>query len=184
MKEFRHIQFNTYIQKVTFEPKKIILCYFLLLLGQYAVACSHWFSLADKAPMRVLPRWEHCHDAINDTQKRDYIIQSFPQCIIQIIRWMDSFKGCRHDCRVYIQGNSERGTGEKFTIKWKLHWLPNQAKLTAYNWQKWKRVFLTCYEIYIVEAVGLKTSNYTWKIMIFANMWNLGQFREKLIFCQ
>ena len=54
----------------------------------------------------------------------------------------------------------------------------------AYNWQKWKRVFLTCpcHKIYRVEAVGLKSSNYTWKIMISANMWNLGQFREKMIF--
>ena len=58
--------------------------------------------------------------------------------------------------------------------------------LTTHNWQKWKRVFLTCpyHEIYRVEAIGLKNFNYTWKIMIFANMWNLGQFREKSIFCQ
>ena len=35
--------------------------------------------------------------------------------------------------------------------------------LTAHNWQKWKRVFLTCpcHEVYRVEAVGLKSSNYT-----------------------
>ena len=58
--------------------------------------------------------------------------------------------------------------------------------LTAHNWQKWKRVFLTwpSHKIYRVESVGLKSSNYTWKIMIGANMWNLGQVREKLIFCQ
>ena len=58
--------------------------------------------------------------------------------------------------------------------------------LTAHNWQKWKRVFLTCpcHIIYRVETVGLKSSNYTWKIMIIVNMWNLGQFCEKLIFCQ
>ena len=41
-----------------------------------------------------------------------------------------------------------------------------------------------CHEIYRVESVGLKSSSYAWKIMIFANMWNLGQFREKLIFCE
>ena len=60
------------------------------------------------------------------------------------------------------------------------------SHLTAHNWQKWKRVFLTCpcHEIYRVQAVGLKSSNYAWKNMIFANMWNLGQFREKFIFCQ
>ena len=58
--------------------------------------------------------------------------------------------------------------------------------LTAYNWQKWKRVFLTCpcHEIYRDEAVGLKSCKYTWKSMIFVKMWNLGQYRENLIFCQ
>ena len=58
--------------------------------------------------------------------------------------------------------------------------------LTAHNWQKWKRVFLKCpcHKIYRVEVVGLQRCNYTWKSMIFANMWNLGQFREKFICCQ
>ena len=36
------------------------------------------------------------------------------------------------------------------------------AVLTAHNWQKWKRVFLTwpCHEIYRDEAVGLKSDIY------------------------
>ena len=34
-----------------------------------------------------------------------------------------------------------------------------------------------CHEIYREKMVGLKISNYTLKIMIFVNMWNLGQFR-------
>ena len=57
--------------------------------------------------------------------------------------------------------------------------------LTAHNWQNWKRVFLTCpcHEIYKDEAVGLKSCKYTWKITIYVNMWNLGQFRKILIFC-
>ena len=57
--------------------------------------------------------------------------------------------------------------------------------LTAHNWQKWKRVFLTCdcHEIYRDEAVGIKSCKYTWKIAIFVKMWNLGQYRENLIFC-
>ena len=61
-----------------------------------------------------------------------------------------------------------------------------ESSLTAHNWQKWKRVFLTClcHEIYRDEAVGLKSYNYTLKITIFVNMWNLGQFLENLIFCQ
>ena len=58
--------------------------------------------------------------------------------------------------------------------------------LTGGNWQKWKRVFLTCpcHEIYRDEAVGLKSYKNTWKITIFVKMWNLGQYRENLIFCQ
>ena len=58
--------------------------------------------------------------------------------------------------------------------------------LTGGNWQKWKRVFLTCpcHEIYRDEAVGLNSCKNTWKITIFVKMWNLGQYRENLIFCQ
>ena len=58
--------------------------------------------------------------------------------------------------------------------------------LAGGNWQKWKRVFLTCpcHEIYRDEAVGLKSCQNTWKITIFVKMWNLGQYRENLIFCQ
>ena len=38
-------------------------------------------------------------------------------------------------------------------------------------------------KLYRVEAVGLSLYIYTFKITIFVNMWNLGQFRENLIFC-
>ena len=71
-------------------------------------------------------------------------------------------------------------------LRWVVSRCPVTRALTAHNWQIWKRVFLPCpwHKIYRVEAVGLKSSNYTWKIMTFANMWNLGQFREKFIFCQ
>ena len=58
--------------------------------------------------------------------------------------------------------------------------------LTAHNWRKWKRAFLTrpCHKIYRDEAVGLKSGKYTWKIMVFVKMWNLRHYRENLIFCQ
>ena len=58
--------------------------------------------------------------------------------------------------------------------------------LTGGNWQKWKRVFLTCpcHKIYRDEAVGFKSCKYTWKITKFVKMGNLGQYRENLIFCQ
>ena len=42
---------------------------------------------------------------------------------------------------------------------------------------------MSCHKIYRVEAVVLAIVNYALKIMIFVNMWNLGQFRENLIFC-
>ena len=60
------------------------------------------------------------------------------------------------------------------------------SQLTGGNWQKWKRVFLTCpcHKIYRDEAVGLKSCKNTWKFTIFVKMWNLGQYRENLIFCQ
>ena len=65
-------------------------------------------------------------------------------------------------------------------------WMHLKIVLTGGNWQKWKRVFLTCpcHEIYGDEAVGLKGCKNTWKITIFVKMWNLGQYRENLIFCQ
>ena len=52
--------------------------------------------------------------------------------------------------------------------------------ITTHNWHKWKNRFFTslCYKIYRVEAVDLSLSKYTFKVMIFLNMWNLGQFRE------
>ena len=60
------------------------------------------------------------------------------------------------------------------------------SKFNGSQLAKMKRVFLTCpcHNIYRDEAAGLKSCKCTWKITIFVNMWNLGQFREKLIFCQ
>ena len=76
---------------------------------------------------------------------------------------------------------------EKLLI-WLSNFLERKGKieLTGGNWQKWKRVILTCpcHEIYGDEAVGLKSCKNTWKITIFVKMWNLGQYRENLIFCQ
>ena len=55
--------------------------------------------------------------------------------------------------------------------------------LTVHNWQKWKSTFPTCpcHEIYSEEAVCVKSYNYTWKITIFVNMCNLGQFLENFV---
>ena len=53
--------------------------------------------------------------------------------------------------------------------------------LTAYNWQKWKRVFLTCpcHEIYGDEAVDLTSCKYTWKIKIFCENVKFGAISWK-----
>ena len=69
---------------------------------------------------------------------------------------------------------------------YKLNHVNSKSLLTGGNWQKWKRVFLTCpcHKIYRDEAVGLKSYKYTWKITKFVKMWNLGQYHENLIFCQ
>ena len=59
--------------------------------------------------------------------------------------------------------------------------------LTAHNWQKWKKKYswhVPAIKIYRDEAVGLKNCSYTWKIIIFVKMWNLGQYLENLLFCQ
>ena len=65
---------------------------------------------------------------------------------------------------------------------------PLQQKLYRKGSQlpKWKSTFPSCpcHKIYRGEAVGLSVNNYTFKSTIFMSMWNLGQFREKLIFCQ
>ena len=64
-----------------------------------------------------------------------------------------------------------------------LYQIPKDICLTDGNWQKWKRVFLTCpcHKICRDEAVGLKSCKYTWKITKFVKMRNLGQYRENLI---
>ena len=73
-----------------------------------------------------------------------------------------------------------------YTIFKKCFKYTTRFALTAHNWQKWKRVFLTCpcHKIYRDEAVGLKNCKNTWKTTLFVKMWNLGQYRENLIFCQ
>ena len=60
-----------------------------------------------------------------------------------------------------------------------------RLKFNGSQLAKMKKSILTCprHEIYRDEAVGLKSRKYTWKITIYVNMWNLGQFRENLIFC-
>ena len=47
--------------------------------------------------------------------------------------------------------------------------IPEKGILMAHNWQKWKSILLTCpwHKIYRVEAVGLKSSNYTLKNYVF-----------------
>ena len=72
-----------------------------------------------------------------------------------------------------------------FCCKLTLGFTPTDVKfdadfkaLTAHNWQKWKRVFLTCpcHKIYRDEAVGLKSCNileklrFLWKCEIWGNI--------------
>ena len=84
-----------------------------------------------------------------------------------------------------IEKDSDNIWFNQDSTQMKIFWL-KEIFLTGGIWQKWKRVFLTCpcHEIYRDEAVGLKSFKNTWKITIFVKMWNLGQYRENLIFCQ
>ena len=41
---------------------------------------------------------------------------------------------------------------------------------------------ISLHKIFRVEAINLAIFIYTWKIVIFVNMWNLGQFRENWYF--
>ena len=93
----------------------------------------------------------------------------------------------RSEANQLIKLWSNQGTwSETRKLKWgeKLCYRPShfcsvkivcKQSLTAHNWQKWKRVFLTCpcHDIYRDEAVGIKNCKYTWKITFYVNMWNL-----------
>ena len=104
------------------------------------------------------------------------------------------FPSCFPSTRFPMLAWLSEGTEKKSLIKW--YWATpiaifigssmHPTMLTGGNWQKWKRVFLTCpfHKIYRDEAVGLKSCKYTWKITKFVKMGNLGQYRENLIFCQ
>ena len=59
-------------------------------------------------------------------------------------------------------------------------------QLTAHNWQKWKRMFLTCacHVIYRDEAVDLKTCKYTLKFYDLCEYVEFGAISWKWIFGQ
>ena len=81
---------------------------------------------------------------------------------------------CATPCLLDFSSNTlQRSRCVGFTHGWQ--WL------TAHNWQKWKRVFLTCpcHKIYRDKAVGLKSCKNTWKITIFVKMWNFGAISWK-----
>ena len=92
---------------------------------------------------------------------------------------------CSFKFKQGLQGRKRQGRqvdGEKKTNHWIVKLISLLASkemscsLTVHNWQKWKRVFLTCpcREIYRDKAVGPKSCKYIWKITIFVKMWNFG----------
>ena len=93
-----------------------------------------------------------------------------------------------HNCshRGTISFNPETRTKAVYILYTPFIYSLSNDWLTGGNWQKWKRVFLTCpcHKIYRDEAVGLKSCKNTWKITIFVKMLNLGQYCHNLIFCQ
>ena len=121
---------------------------------------------------------------------------SGPNCLIDVTRTSHFFhlaRGCVVSSAPGVQQRVTLTLMQQFSeyneYKYSIYrWnFPKRNRdLTAHNWQKWKRVLLTCpcRKIYRDEAVGLKSCKNTWKITIFVKMWNLGQYRENLIFCQ
>ena len=63
---------------------------------------------------------------------------------------------------VAVSQRRQRGCKTAFQGRWQRVHCEYRRELTPHNWQNWKRVFFSCYcnEIYRVEAVGLKTSNF------------------------
>ena len=152
-----------------------------------------------------LPSWEsnpgslgQKTSALVNRPKEDFLIRSITLTHLyfvtvsmnhQLIPFNLVGENCPFEYESLVIESTDYSLGSEWYIFGSVHYTSKRSsfyELTAHNWQKWKRVFLTypCHKIYRVEAVGLKSSNYTWKIMIFAKMWNLGQFLEKLIFCQ
>ena len=95
-------------------------------------------------------------------------------------------KTCRPQFEPHVGIKMAQVLGSPMYIYGFYPYISDSMTLTGGNWQKWKRVFLTCpcHKIYRDEAIGLKSCKYTWKITKFVKMGNLGQYREKLIFCQ
>ena len=105
--------------------------------------------------------------------------------ILQVL-WMDELSSC-YSLSTYSFSSLCRYTGIRIAtmipeklVGCSFKGLAEQL-LTGGNWQKWKRVFLTCpcHTIYRDEAVGLKSCKYTWKITKFVKMGNLGQISWK-----
>ena len=81
--------------------------------------------------------------------------QVFPQCIYSV----SFFSVLRLSSTTWVFSDKQYLSGHNSTrIQKCAPILTNDSCLTAHNWQKLKRVFLTwtCHEIYRDEAVGLK----------------------------
>ena len=122
---------------------------------------------------RCIVGWQRC------------LVLNHPSSMIQSFTCVSNDMGhCNQGC-TSLRCTYVASICRQKTMIW-FHWSFLGLALTGGNWQKWKRVFLTCpcHEIYRDEPVGLKSCKNAWKITIFVKMWNLGQYRENLIFCQ
>ena len=151
-------------------------------------------------------RWKTKHYELAMDQKKDWIQTNDSEGVIYLFKSYSNLNGSISDvdfCNTCWWTQVQKVTSWVPTQKWKCAEPRKSFKfwflfvsmfkavdclihLTAHNWQKWKSTFLTCHchKISRVETVGLNKSNYCFKITIFVSMWNLGQFREILIFCQ
>ena len=139
------------------------------------IISSHLFNRKDSHTTKTDL---HCYGILNTGNSESCLCSSIVYTL-QFNTWRQSL--------LELLYNVECISGHKVTTVTKVVFRPSLVrKLTGGNWQKWKRVFLTCsfHKIYRDEAVGLKSCKYSWKITEFVKMGNLGQYRENLIFCQ
>ena len=132
--------------------RNTIFCYFALKLGMYVNYCSLdlLFHLRKHTVTFIIAvllflNWKYDYDVI-------IIIQAPDQGLCTMLFIPMSLANGSDHLLIHIWWQSIR----PITLS---------DGLTGGNWQKWKRVFLTCpcHKIYRDEAVGLKSCKYTWK---------------------
>ena len=145
-------------------------------VGVEACAIRHWLFLI-KITGNV--RWKNLHmSTYSFYQNRLQVLiivawyktSLTVEIYIELIFWIENTNEVKTSVRqleACVKGVFDNILDELCTVS-------RSFSLTAHNWQKWKRVLLTCpcHKICRDEAVGLKSCKYTWKITnFFCEIW-------------